>query len=120
MKPLHCVTLSSLLLLAPTVLAQDLLKPTAPAGTPDVDAGPATEMVSEPVMRASGTIEALDRERGVVTIAHGPVPALKWPASTMEFQARREQLEGLAVGDEVRIGFQSEGDEAALVSIEKR
>ncbi|MBU0853245.1 MAG: copper-binding protein, partial [Gammaproteobacteria bacterium] len=45
--------------------------------------------------------------------------ALKWPAATMDFQALREQLEGLSPGDQVRISFQSEGDEAALVSIEK-
>ena len=119
MKPLHCVTLSLILLVQPA-LAQDLLKPATPAQSPDIDAGPATEMVSEPVVRATGMIEAINRERGVVSIAHGPIPALKWPASTMEFQARPEQLEGLAVGDAVRIGFQSEGDEAALVSIDKR
>ena len=119
MKPLHCVTLSLILLVQPA-LAQDLLKPATPAQSPDIDAGPATEMVSEPVVRATGTIEAINRERGVVSIAHGPIPALKWPASTMEFQARPEQLESLAVGDAVRIGFQSEGDEAALVSIDKR
>ncbi|MFL9811756.1 copper-binding protein [Stutzerimonas sp. VN223-3] len=119
MNLFYSVALSVFLLNQPA-LAQDLLKPAAPAESPDIDAGPATEMVSEPVMRASGTIEALDRERGVVTIAHGPVPALKWPASTMEFQARREQLDGLSVGDAVQIGFQSEGDEAALVSIDKR
>lgn len=119
MKSSHCLALG-LLLLAQVAPAQDLLKPSEPADAPEIDAGPPTELMSEPVMRAEGTIEALDRERGVVTIAHGPVPALKWPASSMEFQARREQLEGLAVGDEVRIGFQSEGDEAALVSIDKR
>ena len=119
MKPLHCVTLSLILLVQPA-LAQDLLKPATPAQSPDIDAGPATEMVSEPVVRATGTIEAINRERGVVSIAHGPIPALKWPASTMEFQARPEQLEDFAVGDAVRIGFQSEGDEAALVSIDKR
>ncbi|KJH80095.1 copper-binding protein [Pseudomonas sp. KSR10] len=119
MKPLHCVALSLVLLVQP-VVAQDLLKPTEPAEAPEIDAGPATELMSEPVMRATGTIEAIDHERGVVTIAHGPVPALKWPASSMEFQARREQLDGLAVGDEVRIGFQSEAGEAALVSIDKR
>jgi Cu(I)/Ag(I) efflux system protein CusF len=119
MKPLHCV-MSCLLLCVQPVLAEDLLKPGAPADLPEIDGGPATEMVSEPVMRATGTIEALDRQRGVVTIAHGPVPALKWPASTMDFQARQEQLEGLAVGDEVQIGFQSEGEQAAIVSIDKQ
>ena len=119
MKTLHCFTLS-LLLLGQSVMAEDLLKPASPAGTPEIDGGPATEMVSEPVMRATGTIQALDRQRGVVSIAHGPVPALKWPASTLDFQARREQLEGLSVGDAVQISFQSEGEQAAIVSIDKR
>ncbi|MCJ0973748.1 copper-binding protein [Pseudomonas sp. PS1] len=119
MKPLPCLTLS-LLFFAHTALAQDLLKPTAPGGSPSINGGPATEIVSEPVMRATGTVEALDREAGTVTIAHGPVPTLKWPAATMAFQARREQLEGLEVGDSVSFTFQSEGDEAAIVSIETR
>ena len=118
MKIFHCVTLS-LILLAPPALAQDLLKPEGPTASPEINGGPTTEMVSEPVIHATGTIEALDRERGVVTIVHGPIPALKWPAATMDFQALREQLEGLSPGDPVRISFQSEGDEAALVSIEK-
>lgn len=119
MKTHHCLTLG-LLLFAQCVLAQDLLKPSEPAASPVIDAGPATELVSEPVIRATGTIESLNRDGGVVTIAHGPVPALKWPAATMEFQARREQLEGLAEGDRVRITFQSDGDDAALVSIDKQ
>ncbi|WP_415845592.1 copper-binding protein [Stutzerimonas zhaodongensis] len=119
MKTLHRFTLG-LLLLGQPVVAEDLLKPAPPAGTAEIDGGPATEMVSEPVMRATGTIEALDLQRGVVSIAHGPVPALKWPASTMDFQARREQLEGLSVGDAVQISFQSEGEQAAIVSIDKQ
>lgn len=119
MKALHCVMLSLLLFTQPA-LAEDLLKPAAPVDLPEIDDGPATEMMSEPVMRTTGTIEALDRQQGVVTIAHGPVPALKWPASTMEFQARQEQLEGLAVGDAVQVSFQSEGEQAAIVSIDKR
>lgn len=119
MKPLHCATLSLLFLAHPT-LAQDLLKPTEPAGSSTINGGPATEIVSEPVMRATGRIESIDREGGRVTIAHGPVPTLKWPASTMAFEARREQLEGLSVGDSVSFTFQSEGEQAALVSIETR
>ena len=118
MRPLHCFTLS-LLLLAQPALAEDLLKPPPQAEPPVINGGPATEIVSEPVIRARGIIEAIDRERGRVTIAHDAVPTLKWPAASMAFQARREQLEGLAVGDRVRIGFQEEGGRAALVSIER-
>lgn len=118
MRPLHCFTLS-LLLLGQPVLAEDLLKPPSQAEPPVINGGPATDIVSEPVIQARGTIEALDRERGQVTIAHDAVPTLKWPAASMAFEARREQLEGLAVGDRVRISFQEEGGQAALVSIER-
>lgn len=119
MKLVSCVTLS-LTLLAQPVVAQDLLKPRSQEGLPVIDSGPAPDIVSEPVVRTRGRIEAIDREAGQLTIAHDAIPALKWPASTMEFQALDEQLDGIAVGDQVRISFQSEGDEAALVSIEKQ
>ena len=71
MKALHCITLSLALLVQPA-LAEDLLKPTTPAPTPDIDAGPATEMVSEPVIRATGTIEAMDRGGGNFRSWPGP------------------------------------------------
>lgn len=119
MKLVHCVAVS-LSLLAQPALAQDLLKPPPQQDLPMIDSGPAPDIVSEPVVQSSGQIEALDPEAGQVSIAHDAIPALKWPASTMDFQARREQLEGFSVGDQVRISFQSEGDQAALVSIEKR
>ena len=118
MRPLHCLTLS-LLLFIQTAVAEDLLKPPQ-AEPPVINGGPATEIVSEPVIHARGTIEAIDRERGQVTIAHDAVPTLKWPAASMAFEARREQFEGLAVGDRVGISFQEEGGQAALVSIERR
>lgn len=118
MKLLHCIALS-LPLLAQPALAEDLLKPPAQQELPVIDSGPAPNIVSEPVVQTGGRIEAVDPEAGQVTIAHDAVPELKWPASSMDFQARREQLQGFSVGDQVRISFQSEGDEAALVSIEK-
>ncbi len=119
MRPLNRLTLS-LLLCAQAALAEDLLKPPSQAMPPAINGGPVTGIVSEPVIHARGTIEAIDRERGQVTIAHDAVPTLNWPAASMTFEALREQLEGLAVGDRVRIGFQEEGGQAALVSIERR
>lgn len=119
MKLLHCVTFSLSLLVSP-VFAQDLLKPPTQVDSPTINGGPATEIVSEPVVHADGQIEAISPDEGVVTIAHEAVPVLKWPAATIDFHARREQLEGLSVGDRVRISFQAEDDEAALVSIDKR
>lgn len=45
-----------------------------------------------PTASAEGTIKAL--EPGKVTLAHGPVSALKWPAMTMGFSATEQQLKG--------------------------
>ena len=41
-----------------------------------------------------------------VTLDHGPVPALKWPAMTMTFRLGDPVLErGFKAGDRVRFGF---------------
>ena len=43
---------------------------------------------------AIGTIKSIDLKGGTVTVAHEPVPALKWPAMTMPFRLRPEQMAG--------------------------
>jgi Cu(I)/Ag(I) efflux system membrane fusion protein len=35
--------------------------------------------------QASGTLEAIDAKNGTVTVTHGPVASLAWPAMTMDF-----------------------------------
>ncbi|SDT33189.1 copper-binding protein [Pseudomonas oryzae] len=75
--------------------------------------------VSAPTAKASGTIKAIDTAQGIVTLAHGPVPSLKWPPMTMGFQAKPEQLKGLTVGDKVDFEFRSQGMAAVIVSIQK-
>lgn len=72
-----------------------------------------------PTAQASGTIKAIDAGKGIVTLAHGPVPSLKWPPMTMGFAATPEQLKGLKVGDQVNFEFQSQGMTARIVSIQK-
>ena len=41
---------------------------------------------------AQGTIEAIDAKTHSVTLAHGPIASLKWPAMTMEFQVSTPAL----------------------------
>lgn len=65
---------------------------------------------------ASGRITAID---GVnVSIAHGPIPSLNWPAMTMAFTLRDEhQAHGLAVGDRVSFRFVQEGSRYLVTEI---
>lgn len=70
-----------------------------------------------PVAKAEGTIKAVDTTKHTVTIAHGAVPAVQWPAMTMAFNATTKQLAGLKAGDQVAFEFRAEGMAATIVSI---
>ncbi|MFC6628050.1 copper-binding protein [Sphingomonas yabuuchiae] len=58
----------------------------------------------------SGTITAVDAKGGTVTIKHGPIPTIGWPAMTMTFRASPpDPAQGTAVGAAGRIHRQGEG-----------
>ncbi len=70
-----------------------------------------------PTAKASGTVKAIDMQKGRVTIAHGAVPTLKWPPMTMGFKATPEQLGQVKAGDRVDFEFTAEGMAASIISI---
>lgn len=56
--------------------------------------------------KAEGTIDGIDLKAGTLSLNHGPVPTLKWPAMTMEFKAANASLlNGLKAGQAVRFEF---------------
>ncbi len=42
--------------------------------------------------RGEGSIESVDAARATVTLAHGPIASLKWPAMTMDFRVKDPAL----------------------------
>ena len=53
-----------------------------------------------------GTVESLESKDNTVSIAHGPVPTLKWSAMTMEFKLANASLgAGLKAGSRVSFDF---------------
>ncbi len=57
---------------------------------------------------ASGRVTAISGAN--ITIAHGPVASLNWPAMSMQFSfARAELANGLRVGDQVAFRFRQSG-----------
>lgn len=55
--------------------------------------------------QSEGTVKSIDSKTGSVSIAHAPIPALKWPAMTMEFKAANPALlAGAKPGS--KIGFE--------------
>ena len=56
--------------------------------------------------QASGTVDGVDLKEGTVSLAHGPVASLKWPAMTMEFKtANAALLQSLKPGAKVAVEF---------------
>ena len=68
-------------------------EPHAPAARPRYD--------------TTGTLEAVDLETRSLTLSHAPIPELKWPRMTMDFQLADPALvEGVAPGSAVRFSFE--------------
>ena len=56
--------------------------------------------------RAEGTVDAFDAKAGTVSLSHGPIASLKWPAMTMEFKIANESLQNaLKPGAMVSVEF---------------
>ena len=68
----------------------------------------------------SGNGDITEISSDSVTISHGPVESIGWPAMTMTFKApSADMLQGLNVGDPVDFQFQQAGEQYALTSISK-
>jgi Cu(I)/Ag(I) efflux system membrane fusion protein len=56
--------------------------------------------------KAEGRVDSIDLQAGTVSLNHGPVASLKWPAMTMEFKAANAALlAGLKPGQAVSFEF---------------
>ena len=69
---------------------------------------------------ATGTVESVDAKAGKITIAHGPVDALKWPAMTMTFKAGNTDISSIKQGDQVTFEFISTGMDGTLTKVTRR
>lgn len=86
---------------------------------PDTTTAGAPAAARPTIYEASGTVTAV--EPGRVTIDHGPVPGLHWPAMTMAFAVPAPvATEQIAPGVPVRFSFEEAGGDYRLVSIEPR
>ena len=71
-----------------------------------------------PSHKASGTVTKIDAAGGKVTIAHGPVQSLKWPAMTMTFGVGdKALLEGVQPGKKVEFEFAQQGTSYVITKI---
>ncbi|WP_339872963.1 efflux RND transporter periplasmic adaptor subunit [uncultured Brevundimonas sp.] len=99
------------------VEARSLEQARAPSAAPTP--APAPAAAQTPVYRTSGRVQVIEGRS--VTLAHGPVPALQWPAMTMNFTvADSVPLAGISVGNQVDFTFDLVGGKATIRSVTRR
>ena len=81
---------------------------------PMADTGNAMQSAS-----AQGTVTAIDAEAGTITVDHGPVPAIEWPAMTMAFEADEQLRSEVSVGEGIAFEFRTGSEGSVITSITK-
>jgi Cu(I)/Ag(I) efflux system periplasmic protein CusF len=70
------------------------------------------------VHKATGKVTKIDRSAGAVTIAHDPVPSMKWPSMTMAFKVKdKAMLEKLKSDAKVDFSFTQSGKDYVITDI---
>jgi Cu(I)/Ag(I) efflux system protein CusF len=68
--------------------------------------------------QGKGLIKAIDAKAGTLTLQHGPIPAVSWPAMTMTFKARPPTLlSGLKVGQTIGFDTTVRGMDADVTAV---
>lgn len=83
----------------------------------DTTAGPAVSQAGD-VYSGTGNVTAIAGDR--ITISHGPIEGIGWPAMTMAFGTETPDMaKGVRVGDRVSFAFRQDGGDYTLASLTK-
>ena len=95
----------------------------APVATQAMDKQAMATMAAPAALRTGsgeGKVISLNTETGAITIEHGPIKEINWPAMTMGFTAKPELLKGIAAGDKVALEIKGAGEKYEVTSITKQ
>ena len=80
----------------------------------------AEETGGEQSASAEGKVTDIDPGAGTVTIEHGPVESIGWPAMTMTFEADAQILEQVSVGEGIAFEFRTGTEGSVVTSVTPR
>ena len=80
--------------------------PALGAASASVPGAPAAAAPAAAGHKGEGVVDGIDAKAGTLSLNHGPIASLKWPAMTMEFKVANEGLlRGLKPGAKVQFEF---------------
>ncbi len=93
----------------------------APAASATAAPAPVASATQTSSHQAEGTVQEVDAKTLIVSLSHGPIASLKWPAMTMEFKtANAALLQDLKPGAKVTFEFiERQPGEWVITSVKK-
>ena len=91
-----------------------------PASAQAVRNMPGMSNVQVKVGKGVGVITAVDPRAGKVTIKHGPIPTVGWPAMTMTFRTSPALLGTVRAGQTVAFTVRTRGMDAEVIALSRR
>ena len=70
--------------------------------------------------KGHGTVTAIDKTAGMITLNHRAIPEAKWPAMTMAFKAAPAITDAVKVGDNVDFDLTLVGSAGEVTAIQKK
>ena len=102
---LHALAAVAVLIATPA-LAQDKEMPNMPG----------MDHAAAQTGEGSGVVKAVNAKAGSITLRHGPIAALSWPAMTMTFKAAPALLAALKPGQAVKFTVRSDTSELVAIT----
>lgn len=83
-------------------------------------AGEAPQAGEAIVAKATGTVVAADPAAGTITLEHGAIPEVNWPAMTMSFKAAPELARSVKAGDKVAVDLRVQSGAGEITALQKQ
>ncbi len=115
MKTPNCFSLAAVLALFVATIPLSRAQGMSGMDMKDMGADKKSEATSH---KGAGTVKKVDRAGGKVTITHGPIPTMKWPAMSMTFTVKDKALLGKFSQDKkVEFEFVEQGSNYVITSV---
>lgn len=113
---------SSLALVTSLAACKQEAEAPKPVDSAATDSGSMSDMPMAMEMKHGkgiGTVTEIDTAKGIVTLDHGDIAELQWPAMKMGFAAKPELLADIKVGDKVDFEIDWDGKAGTVTSIRR-
>jgi Cu(I)/Ag(I) efflux system protein CusF len=119
MKRSTTLILSMVLSTAGVAFAKDVAADAKPHGNmAGMNAKAQSADQKKKIHTTTAVVKKADPEKGKVTLSHGPIPSLNWPAMTMGFLVKEKKLfDQLNVGEKVEIDLVQQGKDYVVVAV---